>query len=192
LEKDQTPGGSRQKGGEYNNDMSFVHGREWEKKYNELRYLCQEYKRDNVLLRAELRAGKGSRETTKRKMRESLGWDGEEANLPENVGYYCRAYLFPRYKFLKDKWDVFDPDQQNSLSDFVRKGLKIPESADYCDVWDRVIVPLICLKYTNMRCNINNDVRSAYKSEYLNFCIYLLMITNNYLIIDYILHRGHK
>ncbi len=100
--------------------MHFVHGREWEKNYNELRDLCQEYKRDNILLRAELRAAKGSYETM-RKMRESLGWDGEEANLAENVGYYCRAYLFPRYKFLKDKWDVFDPDQQNSLSNFVRK-----------------------------------------------------------------------
>ena len=115
-----------------------------------------------------------------------------EANLAENVGYYCRAYLFPRYKFLKVKWDVFDPDQQNSLSNFVRKGLKIPEGADYCDIWDRVIVPSIRLKYTNMRCNINNDVRSAYKSEYLILCIYLLMITNTYLINDCILHRGRK
>ncbi len=101
--------------------MSFVHSRYWAKKYNELRELYQEYKRDNILFMAELRAAKGSRETTKRKIRESLGWDGEEANLAENVGYYCRAYLFPCYKFLKDKWDVFDPDQQNSLSIFFRK-----------------------------------------------------------------------
>jgi hypothetical protein len=35
--------------GEYNNDMNFVHGREWERKYNELRDLCQGYKRDNIL-----------------------------------------------------------------------------------------------------------------------------------------------
>ena len=115
-----------------------------------------------------------------------------EANLAENVGYYCRAYLFLRYKFLKVKWDVFDPDQQNSLLNFVRKGLKIPEGADYRDIWDRVIAPSIRLKYTNMRCNINNDVRSAYKSEYLILCIYLLMITNTYLINDCILHRGRK
>ncbi len=157
-----------------------------------MRELCQEYKKDNIFLRAELRGAKGSCETTKRKMRESLGWDVEEANLAENVGYYCTAYLFPRYKFLKDKWDVFDPDQQNSMSNFVRKGLKIPEGADYPDIWERVIVPSICLKYTNMRCNINNDVRSAYKSEYLILCIYLLLITNTYLINDCILHRGRK
>ena len=30
--------------------------------------LCDEYKKDNILLRAELRAAKGSHETTKRKM----------------------------------------------------------------------------------------------------------------------------
>jgi hypothetical protein len=139
----------------------------------------------------ELRAPRGSPETTKMKTRESLGWDGEEANLAENVGYYCRAYLFPRYKFLKDKWDVY-PDQQNSLSNFVKKGLKIPEGVDYRDIWERVIVLLIHLKYTNMSCNINNDVRSAYKSEYLILYIYLLMITNTYLINDCILHRGRK
>ena len=83
--------------------MSFGHGRDWTKKYNKLRDVCQEYKRDNIMLRAELRTAKGSRETTKRKMCESLGWDGEEANLTENVGYYCRAYLVPRYKFLEYK-----------------------------------------------------------------------------------------
>ncbi len=188
IGKGSNPRKIKKKGGVYNNDMSFVHGRDWAKKYNEFRDLCQEYKKDNILLRAELRAAKGTRETTKRKMRESLGWDGEEASLAENVGYYCREYLFPCYKFLKDKcWDVFDPDQQNnSLSNFVRKGIKIPEGADYCDTWDRVIVPSIRLKYMNMRCNINNDVRSAYKSEYLNLYIFLLTIANNYLIIVYI------
>ena len=29
-------------GGEYNNDMNFVQGREWERKYNEMRNLCEE------------------------------------------------------------------------------------------------------------------------------------------------------
>ena len=74
--------------------MSFVHGRDWAKKYNELRELCQEYKWDNIFLRAELRAAKRSHETMMRKMRESLGWDGEETDLVEKVGYYCRAYFF--------------------------------------------------------------------------------------------------
>ena len=119
-----------------------------------------------------------------------MGWGRNR--FGRKSGILLQSVFFLHDKFLKDKWDVFDPDQQNSLSNFVRKGLKIPEGADYRDIWDRVIVPSIHLKYTNMRCNINNDVRSAYKSEYLNLCIYLLMIANNYLIIDYILHRGRK
>ncbi len=101
-----------------------MHGREWEKKYNELRDLCQEYKRDNILLRAELRAAKESRETTKMKIRESLGWDGEEANLAENVGYYCRAYLFPRYKFPKDKWDVLTQINRIACQILLEKDLR--------------------------------------------------------------------
>ena len=56
---------------------------------DKMRDLCNEYKKDNIFLRAELRAARGSRETTKRKMREQLGWDGEEANLSENVANYC-------------------------------------------------------------------------------------------------------
>jgi hypothetical protein len=124
LDKAQTPGRPRKKVGEYNDDMSFVHGRDWAKKYNELRELCQEYKRDNILFRAELRAAKGSLATTKRKMRESLGWDGEEANLAENVGYFCRAYLFPRYNFLKEKWDVLTQINTITCQILLEKELK--------------------------------------------------------------------
>ena len=83
--------------------------------------LCIQYRKDIFLLRVELREAKGLCETTKRKMREQLGWDGEEANLAENVANYCRTYLFWCYKFLKDKWVVIDPDQQNSLSFFLEK-----------------------------------------------------------------------
>ena len=73
------------------------------------------------MLKVELREAKGLHETTKRKICEQLGWDGEEANLAENVANYCRTYLFRCYKFLKDKWVVVDPDQQNSLSIFFEK-----------------------------------------------------------------------
>jgi hypothetical protein len=67
----------------------------WAKKIDQTRDLLEEYKKDNILLRAELRAARGSLETTKRKMRVELGWDGEEANLSENVANYCRRYFFP-------------------------------------------------------------------------------------------------
>ncbi len=140
--------------------------RRWAERLNQMKDLCEEYKKDNILPRSELRAAKGSRETIKRKMRVQLEWNGEEANLSENMANYCRTYLFPRFKFLKDKWDVFDPEHPKSLSNFVKKQIKIPERADYSDIWERVICLSIRLKYTNLRCNINSDVRNAYKSEY--------------------------
>ena len=71
-----------------------------------------------------MRAARGSLETTKRKMRVHLGWDGDEANLSENVENYRRTYLFPCFKFLKDKWGIFDPEQWKSLSIFFLNKLK--------------------------------------------------------------------
>jgi hypothetical protein len=108
--------------------------RRWAERLDQTKDLCDEYKKDNILLRAELRAAKGSRETTKTKMRIQLEWNEEEANLSENVANYCRTHLFPCFKFLKDKWDVFDPEHPKSLSNFVKKQIKIPELADYRDM----------------------------------------------------------
>jgi len=102
--------------GEYDDNISVGLEKHWANKCDKMKDLCDEYVRDNIMLMAELtRAAKRSRETTKRKMRVQLDWTGEEANLAENVANYCRTYLFPHYKFLKDKWDVFDPDHHNSV-----------------------------------------------------------------------------
>ncbi len=42
--------------------------------------------------------------------------------------------------------------------------LKIPEGADKRDIWERVIVPSMRMKYTNMKCNLNNDIKLIYLS----------------------------
>jgi hypothetical protein len=42
--------------------------------------------------------------------------------------------------------------------------LMIPEGADKRDIWERVIVPSIMRKYQNMKCNLNNDIKSIYMS----------------------------
>jgi hypothetical protein len=83
--------------------------RHWADRLDQMRDMCDKER--------------GSHETTKRKMRIQLGSDGEEANLSENMANYCRMYLFPRFKFPKDKWDVFDPEQPKSLSNFVKNML---------------------------------------------------------------------
>ena len=66
---------------------------------------------------------------------------------------------------MKEGWHIFDMDSEASLLLFIERKIKIPERANYEDMWERVIVPSIKLKYTNMRCSINNEVRHAYKSK---------------------------
>jgi hypothetical protein len=40
----------------------------------------------------------------KRKVQEELKWTGEETNFLETVNYFCRNFLFPKFKLLKDGW----------------------------------------------------------------------------------------
>ena len=92
-------------------------------------------------------------------------WNGEESIFADTVTQFCKTYLFPRFKFLKHGWNDFNRNR-GSLSSLVNRHIKVPEGADYEDQWKRVIVPTIRLKYINMKCNLNNDVRATYKSKY--------------------------
>ena len=103
---------------------------------------------------------------TKRQLRIDNAWDGEEVNLSDKVGDWVKAYLFPRYKFLKDGWMEYSNDDK-SLSSFVRRKMKLEaiDNSDFQGAWDRVICPTIQNKYVIVRCNLNNDVRKAYKGK---------------------------
>ena len=103
---------------------------------------------------------------TKRQLRVDNAWDGEEVNLSDKVGDWVKAYLFPRYKFLKDGWMEYSNDDK-SLSSFVRRKMKLDaiDDSDFQGAWDRVICPTIQNKYVVVRCNLNNEVRKAYKGK---------------------------
>jgi hypothetical protein len=101
---------------------------------------------------------------TKRQLRIDYAWDGEEANLSDKVSNWTKAYLFARYKFLKDGWMEYSNDDK-SLSSFVRRKMKMDEVEDFQGAWERVICPTIQNKYVTIRCNLNNEVRKAYKGE---------------------------
>ena len=77
---------------------------------------------------------------------------------------WVKTYLFPRYKFLNDGWMAYDKKGE-SLSSFVQRKMNMDNEDDYQDLWERVISPTIQQKYVTIRCNLNNDVRKAYKSE---------------------------
>ena len=103
---------------------------------------------------------------TKRQLRIDNAWDGEEVNLSDKVLDWVKAYLFPRYKFLKDGWMEYSNDDK-SLSSFVRRKMKLEaiDDSDFQLAWDRVVCPTIQNKYVVVRCNLNNQVREAYKGK---------------------------
>ncbi len=68
----------------------------------------------------------------------------------DSVSTFVKEYLFPDYKFLKDRWMEYDNGPDN-LPLFERGRVKIPEGADYKDQWERVICPTIQTKYVPIR-----------------------------------------
>jgi hypothetical protein len=70
-------------------------------------------------LELELSKSKVTARMTKTKVREELKWTGEETNFAESVNHFCRNFLFPKFKFLKDGWKEILLDQKNSSIHFV-------------------------------------------------------------------------
>jgi hypothetical protein len=100
----------------------------------------------------------------KRKVREEYQWTGEEMNFAKMVNHFCMIFLFPRYKFLKDGWQDVLPERPRSLYSLCMQRLKILKGVDKRDIWERVIILSIKMKYTNMKCNLNNDIKLIYLS----------------------------
>ena len=40
--------------------------------------------------------------------------------------------------------------------------LSLPEGSDTADIWERVIVPSIQMKYINIKGNMNNDLKKIF------------------------------
>jgi len=125
---------------------------------------CQVLESTVKSLQSEIRMLKSSERKTKRQLRVDYDWDGENANLSDKVSYWVKTYLFPRYKFLKDGWMAYDKEH-DSLSSFVQRKMNMEDEDDYKGLWERVISPTIQMKYVTVRCNLNNEVRKAYKSK---------------------------
>jgi len=116
--------------------------------------------------------------TTKRSIRRDNEWTTKEGRLADKIVPFYKLYLFPRYKFLKDNWMDFDLENDNSFCNFVF--LKMNEMYPNMRIitakrkeWESVYVPLIGQKYSNMRCNLSNDIRLQYFGTFLIFFISL-------------------
>ena len=124
--------------------------------------------RENTKLKRDRRKAQSSgNRGTKGDIRSDNNWNGEDVNLSDRVTLMCRDVLFPRFKFLKDDWQKYDDSKEASLSIYMQKKMNMTMVDDYEDLWDRVIVPTIRLKYQTIRCNLNNAIEKIYRGEYL-------------------------
>ena len=131
-----------------------------------------ELKNMNKKLKAQVSEFRNSRSrSSKRNIRRDNEWTAEEGRLADKIVPFCKLYLFPRYKFLKDNWMDYDLEHENSFCNFVVE--KINEMYPNMRIitrskreWESVYVPLIGQKYSNMRCNLSNDFRSQYFGKF--------------------------
>jgi hypothetical protein len=149
--------------GEYNDGGINIRGRD--RLESDLLWArCHELEKIVKSLRTELRMKKSLFRQTKHQIRIDYDWGREEVNLSDKVSEWVKAYLFPRYKFLKEAWMEYS-DKNESLSSFVRRKMKMEQVDDFMGLWERVICPTIQMKYVTIRCNLNNEVQKAYKGK---------------------------
>jgi hypothetical protein len=96
--------------------------------------------------------------------RDKTEWTGEEMNFAKDINDFCKEKLYPKEKFLRKNWQLYLPNDRNSLCWVVMKNLSIPERSDPMDIWKRVIVPTIRDKYLSMRCNMTTKIKGIYQS----------------------------
>jgi hypothetical protein len=95
-----------------------------EKRMQMLEDILYELEESNKKLKAELMATKQlTNKSTKGEIRNANDWTDEEANLANKIAEFCKDFLFPCYKFLKDGWKTFAPENEKSFSNFVRKNM---------------------------------------------------------------------
>jgi hypothetical protein len=134
------------------------------RKIGMLHQRCIEYERIIKTLKMDLRLLNSHARQTKHQIRIDYNWDGKEANFEDSVSSFVKEYLFPHYKFLKDRWMEYDNGPESLLM-FVQGKVKIPEGVEYKDQWERVISPTIQAKYVTIRCNLNNEIQRICKSK---------------------------
>jgi hypothetical protein len=87
----------------------------------------KELEAENKRLKEELKNYKKKVNcSSKGDIRDSNGWTGDEAILANKVTKFSRDYMVPRYKFLKEGWQDYNPMNEKSLSYFV--GRKIADT----------------------------------------------------------------
>jgi hypothetical protein len=95
-----------------------------EKRMRELEDKLYKLNENNKKLKAEFKASKKSNSRSmKGDIWNTNDWTGEEANLADKVMEFCKDFLFPCHKFVKDGWQSYEPENDKSFCYFVGKNM---------------------------------------------------------------------
>lgn len=136
---------------------------ELEMEIEELRVKCETYEATVNELRSDI-AKMASKGTSKMSLRHHLKWNEADNTYSQGIGRYCKEWLFPRFKFLHETWMDYT-ESRKGLPRMIFQYCPIPPNSTEVDMWNRVVAPSVAKKYADMRCNTNNEVKKAFKSE---------------------------
>jgi hypothetical protein len=130
----------------------------------------------------ELNMTKTKKQQNKQKVQEDYQWTGEKINFLDTVNHFCKLFLFPKYMFLKEGWQNYWLDRRNSLCLLCMQNLKIPEGAKEEDIWERLIVLSIRMKYINITGNMNNNTKKI--NESMTVVLHTSFVNNSFLLTN--------
>jgi hypothetical protein len=90
-----------------------------EKSKTDLVNVVLKQKQQIIDLQEKLDKSKMIRNQSKKQVKIFQNWKGEETYFADSVTQFCKTFLFPRYKFLKDGWCEYDQNK-SSLSSLVK------------------------------------------------------------------------
>ena len=104
---------------------------------------------------------------SKKALRKELRASSKAVMISEEFTEFIVQYLFPRFKFLHDGWNELDNSDRNSFSSVVRRHFPLKERRNFDEDWLKILVPSIAVKYSQLRCNVNNMIRDQFKGTYV-------------------------
>jgi hypothetical protein len=115
----------------------------------------------------ELRAEMGKlmlKGCTKKQLRQTLRHNEADDTYAHAIGKLTREWLFPQFKFLHKKWMNYTKSRKG-LPRMIFQCCPIPAGSTVLDMWNRLVAPTVSRHYSTMRCNVNKEVRNAFKGE---------------------------
>jgi hypothetical protein len=105
-------------------------------------------------------------------------------SIEKSINALLKHRIFSVTKFLPSGWDNYSPTTNNSVCHLIMECIINPPSNIYLPVyWQDVLVPHINITFVNLRCNLNQRIKSQYMLKYkmfilkINYC-YVIVINN--------------